>query len=329
MKKLLFSLFVVAFAATNLFAGNVITYTATSKLTSYIYDDESGVLSLLGSPKRIQETRGLNSDAFNVPISSHTFSNGIGTITFTGEVTTIGYKAFYHCDSLTSITIPSSVTTIGMQAFYGCSGSVTCEATTPPTCGSYCFSIVDLYVPAQSITAYKQANEWKDFYRINSIEQVLALVNNSAYGSVRGGGHQKSENVTLTASPKYGYHFTQWSDGNTENPRSFVLTQDTTFTAEFAKNIYSFDVQTADSVMGSVTGAILSAFVLTILQELLRFLRDYRLLIYPLILICMMLFRPQGLLGTAELCFFKIPDYFKAIGRWFKKIFSKKSKEAE
>lgn len=81
--------------------------------------------------------------------------------------------------------------------------------------------------------------------------------------------------------------------------------------------------------MGSVTGAILSAFVLTILQEVLRFLRDYRLLIYPLILICMMLFRPQGLLGTAELSFFKIPGYFKALGNWFKKIFSKKTKEAE
>jgi branched-chain amino acid transport system permease protein len=76
--------------------------------------------------------------------------------------------------------------------------------------------------------------------------------------------------------------------------------------------------------MGSVTGAILSAFVLTILQELLRFLRDYRLLIYPLILICMMLFRPQGLLGNNELSFFKIPDYFKAIGRWCKNLFSKK-----
>lgn len=80
--------------------------------------------------------------------------------------------------------------------------------------------------------------------------------------------------------------------------------------------------------MGSVTGAILSAFVLTILQEVLRFLKDYRLLIYPLILICMMLFRPQGLLGTAELCFFKIPDYFKAIGRWFKSL-KKGNKEAE
>lgn len=80
--------------------------------------------------------------------------------------------------------------------------------------------------------------------------------------------------------------------------------------------------------MGSTTGAILSAFVLTILQELLRFLRDYRLLIYPLILICMMLFRPQGLLGTAELCFFKIPDYCKAVGRWCRKLFKKNGKEA-
>ena len=79
--------------------------------------------------------------------------------------------------------------------------------------------------------------------------------------------------------------------------------------------------------MGSVTGSIISAFVLTVLQEFLRFLRDYRLLIYPLILICMMLFRPQGLLGTNELCFFKIPDYFKSIGRWFSKKFCKKSEK--
>lgn len=79
--------------------------------------------------------------------------------------------------------------------------------------------------------------------------------------------------------------------------------------------------------MGSVTGSIISAFVLTVLQEFLRFLRDYRLLIYPLILICMMLFRPQGLLGTSELCFFKIPDYFKSIGRWFSKKFGKKSEK--
>ncbi|WP_156786670.1 branched-chain amino acid ABC transporter permease [Treponema brennaborense] len=60
--------------------------------------------------------------------------------------------------------------------------------------------------------------------------------------------------------------------------------------------------------MGSVTGSVIAAFVLTYLQEFLRFLQDYRLLIYPLILIFVMLFRPQGLLGTKEFSFVKAWD---------------------
>ena len=37
--------------------------------------------------------------------------------------------------------------------------------------------------------------------------------------------------ISAIANP--GYQFTQWSDGNTENPRTIKLTQATTFTAEF------------------------------------------------------------------------------------------------
>jgi branched-chain amino acid transport system permease protein len=55
--------------------------------------------------------------------------------------------------------------------------------------------------------------------------------------------------------------------------------------------------------MGSMTGSIIAAYVLTYLQEFLRFLQDYRLVIYPLILIFIMLFRPQGILGMNELSF--------------------------
>ncbi|MDR0410980.1 MAG: branched-chain amino acid ABC transporter permease [Treponema sp.] len=58
--------------------------------------------------------------------------------------------------------------------------------------------------------------------------------------------------------------------------------------------------------MGSITGSILAAYILTYLQELLRFLRDYRLIIYPLILIVVMLYRPQGLLGMKELSFVRL-----------------------
>lgn len=53
--------------------------------------------------------------------------------------------------------------------------------------------------------------------------------------------------------------------------------------------------------MGSITGSVLSATVLTILPEMLRKFADYRMLVYSLVLICVMLFRPQGLLGRAEI----------------------------
>ena len=62
--------------------------------------------------------------------------------------------------------------------------------------------------------------------------------------------------------------------------------------------------------MGSITGSVIAAFVLTYLQEFLRFLQDFRLLIYPLILIFVMLFRPQGLLGMKEVSFVKLWDKF-------------------
>ncbi|MDR1249651.1 MAG: branched-chain amino acid ABC transporter permease, partial [Treponema sp.] len=67
--------------------------------------------------------------------------------------------------------------------------------------------------------------------------------------------------------------------------------------------------------MGSMTGAVLAAYILTCLQEFLRFLQDYRLLIYPLILIFVMLFRPQGLLGLKELSFLRLTARFAGLVR--------------
>jgi len=63
--------------------------------------------------------------------------------------------------------------------------------------------------------------------------------------------------------------------------------------AEFLKSI-DFLIYVVLGGMGSMTGSILSAYVLTYLQEFLRFLQSYRLLIYPLILIFVMFFRPRA-----------------------------------
>lgn len=55
--------------------------------------------------------------------------------------------------------------------------------------------------------------------------------------------------------------------------------------------------------MGSISGSVIAAFVLTYLQEVLRFFGNYRMLFYPVVLIIVMLFRPQGLMGMYEISF--------------------------
>ena len=53
--------------------------------------------------------------------------------------------------------------------------------------------------------------------------------------------------------------------------------------------------------MGSISGAVLAAIILTLLPEVLRPVKEYRMVIYSLMLIVLMITRPQGLFGTREL----------------------------
>ncbi len=66
--------------------------------------------------------------------------------------------------------------------------------------------------------------------------------------------------------------------------------------------------------LGSLTGSILSAIGLTVLPEALRGFSEYRMLIYSVALIAVMIFKPSGLLGTYEfsltkfLCWLRNPN---------------------
>ena len=98
------------------------------------------------------------------------------SVTIPDSITSIGYEAFYYCTSLKSVTIPDSVTSIGNYAFDGCTSltSVYCKAKTPPTAGGYdMFSYYSngyykpigckIYVPRNSVEAYKSADGWKNY----------------------------------------------------------------------------------------------------------------------------------------------------------------------
>ena len=85
-------------------------------------------------------------------------------------------------------------------------------------------------------------------------KNTYSITSNATNGTISGNPTAEyMDEVTLTAIPDYGYHFTRWSDGNTDNPRTFVVTQDTTFTAEFAINQYEINVS-CDEANGSIVG---------------------------------------------------------------------------
>ena len=146
--------------------------------------------------------------SFTIPdgttkIGNHAFyeCSSLTDVTIGNSVTIIGYYAFTQCSKLSSVTIPNSVTNIGGNAFYFCSSltdvtigngvtiispyafnyckkltSITIEATTPPTLSSSVFDNTNncpIYVPAESVDAYKTATNWSAYAdRIQAIPTV-------------------------------------------------------------------------------------------------------------------------------------------------------------
>jgi branched-chain amino acid transport system permease protein len=66
--------------------------------------------------------------------------------------------------------------------------------------------------------------------------------------------------------------------------------------------------------MGSLTGSILGAVLLTALPEVLRFASAERLIIYSLLLIVLMIARPQGILGNREIGWGWLTSRFRKAG---------------
>ena len=132
-----------------------------------------------------------------------------GSYTIPNSVTSIGYRAFYGCTSLTSVTIPNSVTTIWNEAFSGCTSlisvtipnSVTsiwdrafygCTSLTSVTIGNSVTSIGgDTFNGCTSLTSVTIPNSVTSiaggpFEGCTSLSAITVEALNSFYSSVDG-----------------------------------------------------------------------------------------------------------------------------------------------
>ncbi len=111
---------------------------------------------------------------------------GLTEVVIPESVTKIGTIAFKGCTGLTAVTIPNRVTEIGQWAFENCTNlkSIYVYNPTPPTANndtfdSATFSDATLYIPTGSLSAYQEADVWKEFLNIvemdfSGVEDVLA-----------------------------------------------------------------------------------------------------------------------------------------------------------
>ena len=190
----------------------------------------------------------------------------IASIAIPNTVTSIGQYAFNGCTSLTSITIPDGVTVIKTFAFSSCDAltsviigkgvnsfeqgaffnspveTVYFNAqepaigkemvtgyryfTTSPTC----------YIPCGTRAAY-EASVWNDYMEsfIETYEYTLTLSSsdNSTGSATITQEPACGTPAIIVATPNDGYFFSQWSDGNTDNPRTLSVTEDIELAAEF------------------------------------------------------------------------------------------------
>ena len=181
------------------------------------------------------------------------------------SLATIGTRAFDGCGDINGkLTFPASITHIGDSAYNGV-GNITeieMKGSTPPTIHAHTFAAVDslvtVSVPCGAVLNYYITDYWENFPNIVEAPPYRLTVqsNNEVMGTATVTQQTTCTNHTATiyAVAQTGYHFLQWNDGITANPRTIPMTQDSTFTAIFVVNNSYITVHANDSTMGSVSG---------------------------------------------------------------------------
>ena len=146
------------------------------------YCSDGGILFSKDKTTLVKYPEGKPGTSYAIPadvtsISGYAFygCKTLTAITVPDGVTKIEGWTFAYCWGLTKVTLGSGVTSIGEKAFLYCNSitELTVDATVPPTVEENAFYSVSknisVYVPKESLAAYKAADGWKEFTNLQAI----------------------------------------------------------------------------------------------------------------------------------------------------------------
>jgi hypothetical protein len=266
---------------TNVFPGgkNITAHVPCNSLINY-------TSALTGQDGAIFAFQCLSLLAFEITLNSNDSTWGMGSYVALSdsiaEITAIPNYG-YHFDHWSfgstanpdtiMLTDDATITAIFVKNQYSVTGS-TNDSTKGLVSGSATVDYLDTVTLTATANHGYQFVRWSD-YSTENPRRIAATANitktaifdfnqynltvqadTSMHGSCNGGGsYNYLSERTIRANANYGYHFTQWNDGNTDNPRVITLTQDTSFIAMFAKNQYTLTVSSNDTTLGSIAGS--------------------------------------------------------------------------
>ena len=196
-----------------------------------------------------------------VTIGSHAFAgSAVEDLYIPDNVQYIHGYAFLDCRDLKWAEIGEGVRFMGDCVFKNCTEllALYMNGPMPPSVGKNMFheagKIQTIYAPCGALERYQEA--WKDYAKYIKNEEFSLWYTITAEPSEHGTilVPMTDCNHNMVAIPDKGYHFVEWSDGNTENPRELERpTSNISYGAVFEANIYKWEVDANNADWGYVS----------------------------------------------------------------------------
>lgn len=206
-------------------------------------------LTLSGTkPKRT----GYTFQSWNTAKSGSGTKYGAGSVYKTNQAVTLYAQWTINSYQLTVNSADEKMGTVSGGGSYNHGKSVTIMAV--PTTGHSFLKWNDGNTSAvRNVTVTANATYTASFTTDSYTVEVKSA--DEEMGTVSGGGtYDYGSTITIAASPKPGFHFVKWNDGNTSAVRNVAVSSNAVHLAIFAADDYTVSVKSADEKMGTVSG---------------------------------------------------------------------------